>query len=628
MQFPPVKNAIFSRIFVAIVLVSFAAQFAVLIRFSQAPDFIPQGDDMKFYSDWGLRIAHGQLTDGRAFYGLPGYAFILGGFYKVLGFDPFAVGVVQAALFAAVAGVIYLLASRAFSSGESDRRASVVGILAALGWTCFLPAQTFSAILMPTIWLVLAYWTCVTWLATVERPSLKAWLFLGIIVGGFSMIVATILFVTPLVLAAVWMKVAPGEKWQQRLKLGAVAAALYVGGLFAGSAPASLHNHLVAHEPVMLSAHSGINFWIGNNPTATGYPKMPPGIRASQDGLLKDSITLAETARGRQLTRAEVSAFWTQQAHDWIGTHPREWLRLMGTKFVNFWNAYQYDDISSIKLLRDMGVTWPGLGFGVVAAFGLAGMSGIFAHPRSRWIAAAVVLHMAALMPVFVTERYRLAAVPGLLIFGAWWLVAVARRIEQREWRGVFPLVALAFGAAWFVSIPRADATLWSLDHYKAGIRATQSAQQPGVDPAARAADLDRAERNLLAAVSYSPRSPDVHFALGNLWLERGDRTRAKGSFRRALELNPKHEGVLNNLGVLAMEEQRWELAEKFFAASIAADPQDAKRHYLLARARYERGDKAGAKDALSRALSLRPAQREFLELQQKLNEEKLQAPN
>jgi hypothetical protein len=24
-----------------------------------------------------------------------------------------------------------------------------------------------------------------------------------------------------------------------------------------------------------MSAHSGINFWIGNSPTATGYPAMP-----------------------------------------------------------------------------------------------------------------------------------------------------------------------------------------------------------------------------------------------------------------------------------------------------------------------------------------------------------------
>ena len=41
-------------------LVAFAVQVLVLVRFSQSVHFLPDSDDMKFYNDWALRIAHGQ----------------------------------------------------------------------------------------------------------------------------------------------------------------------------------------------------------------------------------------------------------------------------------------------------------------------------------------------------------------------------------------------------------------------------------------------------------------------------------------------------------------------------------------------------------------------------------------
>lgn len=600
------------RLGLVVLVLAFAVQFGVLLRFSHSTDFVPQGDDMKFYSDWGLRIAHGQWTDGKAFYGLPGYAYILGGFYRVLGLDPFTIGFVQAGLFALVAFVIYRLALLVFPASESAEAVAdprVPGVLAALGWTFFVPAQTFATVLMPTVWLVLAYWAIVAWVVRTREASIvRPWLAMGLAVGVMSMVVATILFAVPLIVFAMWRTVAAGSAWKSRAPRLAAAVAVFVAGVFAGSSPASLHNHLVAHEPVMLSAHSGINFWIGNNPTATGYPKMPPGIRASQDGLLRDSITLAETAAGRHLTRAEVSVFWAKQADAYIHAHFTDWLRLMGRKFVNFWNAYQYDDISTMKLLRDEGVTWPGLRFGFVAALGLAGMLFAFrAAPRSRWVAAAVLLHMCALMPVFVTERYRLAAVPGLLLFAAWWAATLQARLVRGKWRAALPLFACAIPAALFVSIPRADATLWSLDYYKTGIRAIESG------------DLQRAGRDLEMAEKYSPRSADIQFALGNLRLGKGEREAAKSHFRHALELDPRHDGVLNNLGVMALEEGRPELAEKFIAAGLEVEPLDAKRYYLLARARFDRHDLVGAREAITTALRLKPGQPEFLEFQSKL---------
>jgi tetratricopeptide (TPR) repeat protein len=615
-------------------LFAFTAQLCVLMRLSASPHFLPGSDDMKFYNDWGLRIARGQLTDGQAFYGLPGYAYWLAGVQLVAGrfglfFTVVAVGVLQAAAFAGVAVLIYRLSVTAFApraEQPADRltnaRPYLIGTAAAAAWIAFTPAQTFSAILMPTIWLVLAYYSCVLIALKTRSSSWRhPWLLSGVFCGLVATFVATVLFALPLLIVSIFRNVGRGDASLLRSAKAGAAVILLIAGVFVGSSPAWIHNRFIAHEPVMLSAHSGINFWIGNNPTATGYPKMPPGIRATQEGLLRDSITLAEEAVGRKMKRYEVSQFWSERANSYIRENPGAWLRLMGVKLANFWNAYQYDDLSIIKLLRDEGVLAPGLSFGFVAALGLAGLVPVVVRfPQARWIAAAVLLHMAAVLTVFVTERYRLAAVPGLMILGAAGLWELWAALLRKAW-GSASIYLLCLGVAvWFVSNPRSNLSLWSLDHYKAGIRATERG------------DLDRAQRNLETAFAYVQDNADINFALGNLWLAKSERvadprekenvrTRAKLFYRRALDLNPQHAGTLNNLGVLALEEKRYELAEKFFAASLLTEPDSAKTHYLLARARFESGKLAEAQTALDEALRLRPAQKEFLDLREKLKQ-------
>ena len=250
-------------------------------------------------------------------------------------------------------------------------------------------------------------------------PSWAGSLGYGVGIGFAAMGVATILFLVPLVIGAIFLKKAKTPTGRPLLaKLGAVL--LLVFGIGLGASPCWLHNYLIAKDPVFLSAHSGVNFWIGNNPFATGYPRFPPGLHAGQEVMLNDSINVAEKAAGHPLKRSEISAYWSAKATEYIHQHFGQWLRLLGTKIGNFWNAFQYDDLSMITALREHHVIPPGIRFGMVAALAIPGLLiACFTIPLARWIAGAIFLHMASLLSVFVTERYRLAVVPGLLLFAA-----------------------------------------------------------------------------------------------------------------------------------------------------------------------------------------------------------------
>src|SRR5205085_387942 len=114
-----------------------------------------------------------------------------------------------------------------------------------------------------------------------RAPSLLRWLACGALVGLAATGVATILFLLPLLLAALLLKPTPERKNMSPWKARALGIALLLLGLAAGTSPCWIHNYFVARDPVFLSAHSGINFWLGNNPDATGYPRFP-GMRAGQ----------------------------------------------------------------------------------------------------------------------------------------------------------------------------------------------------------------------------------------------------------------------------------------------------------------------------------------------------------
>ncbi len=577
------------------------------------------GGDSAFYSHWAERILAGQWTDGRAFYALPLYAYWLAGLYALFGVGAFVPAALQCAADAGTALLLYLLVSRLlqdrFPTGSGDLSmnrgrnrerlnggALAGGVAAAGAWAFYLPAQAFSIVLMPTVLGVFAFWFLV-WqvFQSEEQPGWVRCFLWGILVGSLAMAVATMLFAIPLLLAALlWNWNTPLSRAWPRM---ARDMALLLAGVALGTAPCWVHNSIVAHDPVFLSAHSGVNFWIGNNPEATGYPHFGE-LRAGQAEMLSDSVALAEKAAGRTLRRGEVSAFWSAKAKAYIANDFFGWLRLLGRKIWNFWNAFQYDDLSVVSNLREQGVIFPGLRFGVIAALALAGIPAVIrAWPRSRWILAAVGLQMAAILPVFITERYRLAAVPGLValaVLGLWhfWESCAFRRAG----RAACYLLLLTL-AAGLVSWSRGEPARWALDPYNAGREALD------------ANDLPLAERKLQLAHAYVPENPEINFALGNLWLAKQDRAKAQEFYRQTLAAQPDHKSALNNLGVLALEDRDFSGARAYLEGALRSDPSSAKSHYLLAKTLIGLGDRAGARQEIMQAISISPEQPEYLGL-------------
>jgi hypothetical protein len=589
-------------IFAAIFLV----RLVVLIRLASSPLLLPTGSDMHFYDEWAKQILHGHWTDHHAFYGLPLYPFLIALLYRVFGYGPFVPGFFQTCLDAGTAVLIYKITVRAMAGGsdKAGKAANIAGIGAAVAWCFFLPAQAYSAILMPAAGAVFVFWLTVWQIVRTEDAlSPQRCLAYGLLIGFTAMGVAPVLFLVPLFLGAIFIR-----QTQQRFAAKAVALALLFAGVVAGTAPCWIHNYFIARDPVFLSAHGGINLWLGNNPEATGYPHFP-GLHAGQGEMLRDSIAQAETAAGRPLKRSEVSRYWSSKARDYISANPGAWLTLLARKIGNFWNAFEYDDLGVIAILREQGVVFPGLRFALVAVLGLSGA--VFswrAFPASRWIAGAIALQLFAILPVFVTERYRLAVVPGLLVLGALGLERLWNRCASGNYGGAALQLGLVAVIAWFVTIPRHDPSLWALEAYNSGRFALETN------------NLALAEHHLTRAHTLVPDNAETNFALGNLRLAQGDSPAAKTCYEAALRIDSKHKGALNNLGVLALNDNQPGAAADYFRQALGLDPRNAKTHYLLAKALDLAGNRDAARVEAARAVELDPDQPEFKTFQDQLS--------
>jgi hypothetical protein len=462
---------------------------------------------------------------------------------------------------------------------------------------------------MPTALFVLVFWF-VVWriVQKEESPSAMEIFLLAILLGITATAVATILAIVPLLVAAIVFQSTTGGRSAQPVLVRLVVLVL---GLALGAAPCWVHNYFIAKDPVVLSAHSGINLWIGNNPNANGYPRFPPGLRAGQAAMLEDSITQAEAASGHPLKHAEVSIYWSGKAKRFVHDHFGKWLELLVRKLRNFWSVFQYDDLSIITSLREQGVILPGLYFGMVSALAVPGiLFGARFAQRSRWIFAAVLLSMFALLAVFITERYRLVAVPGLLIFAAFGLSILWQAFVSKHFRTAVLYLALLTAATIFVAWPQRNSSLWALDAYNSGWQALESN------------NLDLAEKKLALAYAYVPGNSETLFALGNLRFAQNDRAAAESFYLATLNADQKHKGAFNNLGVLALDASQFDEAEKWFRRAEDVDPRNAKTHFLLAKALLGKNERTIAREEINAAIALKPDQAEFRALKQQIEQE------
>jgi tetratricopeptide (TPR) repeat protein len=564
------------------------------------------------YDRWAREIAGGDwLGHGRGvFFQAPLYPYLLAFLYKAVGPRLDAAYLAQIGL--AVAGCYALYRAGRAMAGELAGLAAAA-LAAVYGPFLFYDVQLLKESLAVTVVCFLLW--AMAWATAARRGAGGRWLLVGFLLGILALLRENALLAVPFLLPLAWSgglaaagAGAGGPGRRATLARRAGRAAAFLAGVALALAPVALRNGLVGGDFLPTTSQGGVNFFIGNNPHADGtYRPIVPGKQIPELEQ-REPARIAAQILGRPVTPAGVSRFWLHRALAWARSHPGDFLRLTLRKLGLFWSWYEWPDAVDYYYLRGRSPVHrlPLLEFGgvtLLAALGLAFLGG----GRGRRLAPALVFAGAwtvSTVAFFLFARYRLPAVPALLLLAALPVAAMAEAVSA--WRRE----RSAATAPPHRAAPHAASGEAALGEVPSPDLARTALRRRSADPAIRAAGLALAVAAAFALprlAGFEPRLDLVHYNLGRLAEEHGDPALAGRHYQAALAAAPDDFLAWLDLGNLAARRRDWPDALRCYQRAAALEPDSDDAQSNLGGIYLALGDLAASSRHLERALALNP---------------------
>jgi len=281
---------------------------------------------------------------------------------------------------------------------------------------------------------------------------------------------------------------------------------------------------------VPVTAHGGINFYIGNGPEANGLFNPPAGMRTDMRGLIEDAKAFSERALGKKLTQSEVSAYWTARTFDYIKRNPLKWLSLMLRKLYFFFNGTEVPDVidRSLYIASCPVLKVCFLPFSIISALALPGLVLLLLRWRDNALFLSfIMVSIFSVVIFYVNSRYRLPSVPLLIISGSYFIVSFVERVVERRYAFSMILFSTFLGSFFLISV-------------KSPIEVNRSA---------------------------------LYTFLGNFYMHRNEEEKAFNAFETAYELAPGAIETRINYARLLKRKNRLEEAERLYSQAFKQRP-------------------------------------------------------
>ena len=603
--------------------VAFTVRLIYILEISRSPFFDVLIGDARRYDAWASQIAAGDWLGGEVFYQAPLYPYVIGVIYSVAGRSLMTVRVVQAALGAASCVLLALAARRLFS----ERAAAIAG----LGLAVYAPAIFFAGLLQKSA-LDLFFVSLLLWLlsgAGTSAYSLSRWIVVGVVLGALTLTRENgLVFAIPILVCCLWPSSRPLPERLRR-------ASAFLFGVALVLLPVAARNAAIGGEFHLTTAQFGPNFYIGNNPQASGtYAALREG-RESPEFEQQDATELAEAAIGRRLTPAEVSTYWTRRATDFITAQPTSWLTLTGRKILLLASRTEVVDTEGQESYEEWSTLLRALApighFGVLVPLALLGM--LATRDRRGQLTlyyGLMAAYSASVLMFYVSARYRLPLVPFLIVFGAAGLASLpsAARAASTGTRVAAILLVIA-------AVVITNRTVLSNDLQRA---MTETNLGAALQTGERFAEAEgRYRRAIAIKPDYAPahvnlgtvlvlqnrlddaidaftrarqlgsNDPELPGRLGYALVRAGRNQEAIAVHRAAVARTPNNSVLRFALGTLLLDQQQYAEAVEHFRAGLALAPQSAEARNNLGFALAQSGKIAEAIPEFEEAIRLNP---------------------
>jgi tetratricopeptide (TPR) repeat protein len=524
----------------------------------------PGGNDRALYHGLAQQVANGHFFPEGVFEYMPFYPWLLGLLYTVTGpvLGLNLVGWLGALLDSATTFLIVRIALRL---GAPKGAAVLMGVI----YSLYPIAIVYSAMTMANstnAFLFTAFGFCVLEMEKMERRDRRPYYFaLGLLAGLTALSFAGMLLIGAIYsLYLLGTRCLSSSKTEESLRSRILIPVLFLVGALIPILPVTIHNWRAEHRLVLITAHGGFNFYMGNHEDATGYPVQIGNFRRDAGSLLADARAEAEENAGRKLLASEFSSYWSNKAWRFIREHPVQELRLLVSKIFRFWNHDEYDDMRLLPMFKLTGVAftsplWPSFGW-----IGVVGLLGLFFARGARLLKVISLLGILGVILFFITARYRLTFVPVLAILGALGIGEIY--VRRRDWK----IWVFAAALVCFVWMPLSKTDFRALDHYNAAsyMMARKMPKEALVQTS--------------AGIALEPKNADLHLVQGNALFLLNRTVEAAQSYQETIRLKPSHASAHFNLGQTWMMLNRPEDAAKEAELALKYDPRHSGAKKLL----------------------------------------------
>lgn len=412
-------------------LLSLGIRIFYSIQTSHDPFFNHLRLDELFHKNWAESIAAGNITGDEVYFRAPFYAYWLGAVFAIFGNNFIVARIIQHLLGTCTVLLVYILARRLFGT-----RVAVIAslLMSTYAFLIYLEDQfLFESVLILEIVLFFILLS-----RTIERPGFLRWFCLGLLFG--------IICITRPVFLPFFFLVLFLQSWSYSKSLGWKKAATMIGAMVLGTfiviTPITLRNYLVGQDVVLIASQGGLNFYLGNNPSADGYSSKLPG----DPGLSWEEKDLAYAELqgiGHVAKPSEASHYWYMQALNFITSQPYTFISLVGKKFALFWNAFEIPNNGNFysSLNKSTILYYLPTGFWLVGPFALYGIW-ISRKERKLWIFHLTVIGYTGITILFfVCDRFRAPILPFLCIFAALAILELLKNLKRPHFVPVLKVV-------------------------------------------------------------------------------------------------------------------------------------------------------------------------------------------
>lgn len=535
-------------------LIIFVAALTIRLIYLGQLETMPTFDqpimDEQYHLQLAERINGPDGYGDEPFYRAPLYPYLFAFLYKLTGNSLYGVRVIQIILGSFLPLLIYLLGLKIFDP-KIARLASGIAV--------FYPTFIyFDSSLLITSMMVLLVALLVWMLYRCQSdPRPLNFVMAGVLLGLAGLARPNILLLGPALFLWVWLVLKEKLGWKKAiLRYVMIGAASFIMVL-----PVTMRNYAVSQDFVFIAWQGGFNFYLGNNQQASGWSATVPGIDFTWEGGYREAIDIAEEAEGRQLTKSEVSDYWTSRAFDEIFDNPGAFIGLAikkvrllinGHEIPNNQPIYFTEEYTPIlkPLLFSAGVYFP---FGLIAPLALIGLGFSIRRWRDYLLLYLVMgTYSLTLILFFVCARFRQPILPYFIFFAVLGAIELIRRIRFEHLRSyILPLLVLVL-------------LLFESNH-----------------------DMIDSEHGQYKAEGY--------LNIGLAYMKTNKLAKAEIEFTKAIRADTTFAPAYSNLGVVSVRQGKRERATEYFRKALHYDRSSPERFMNLANILSERGEYMGA---------------------------------